>query len=34
MKRREREGIPAPSISLAAKQDVLEQSNMVNSDFE
>lgn len=34
MKRREQGGIPPPSISLAAKQDVLEQSNQVGSDFE
>ncbi len=34
MKRREQAGMPAPSISLAAKQDILEQSNQVNSDFE
>lgn len=34
MKRREQAGMPAPSISLAAKQDILEQSNQVNSDFD
>lgn len=34
MKRREKAGIPAPSISLSAKQDILEQSSQVNSDFE
>ena len=29
MKRRGAAGMPAPSMSLAAKQDVLEQSSMV-----
>lgn len=34
MKRREQEGIPAPAMSLTARQDVLEQTNMVGNDFE
>ncbi|EIE23215.1 hypothetical protein COCSUDRAFT_63572 [Coccomyxa subellipsoidea C-169] len=34
MKRREQAGMPAPSISLSAKQDILEQSSQVNSDFD
>jgi cell division ATPase FtsA len=34
LKRREHAGPPAPSVSLAAKQDVLEQSSMVPQDFE
>ena len=34
MKRREKAGMPAPSISLSAKQDILEQSSQVNGDFE
>lgn len=34
MKRREQAGMPAPSISLSAKQDILEQSNQTNSNFE
>lgn len=34
MKRREQAGMPAPSISLSAKQDILEQSSQVGSDFE